>query len=57
LGGFQLSRSSGLVGISSSSTAYRIAFVNTDRLRATVVALAALPSCRTEIASSAALAC
>jgi hypothetical protein len=44
LGGFQLSRSSGLDGISSSSTAYRITLTNTDRLRAIVVALAARPS-------------
>ena len=57
LGGVQLSRSRGLDGISSSSTAYRITLANTDRLRAMVVALAALPSCLTEIASRIGRAC
>jgi hypothetical protein len=57
LGGFQLSRSSGLDGISSSSTAYPIALANTERLRAMVVALAARPSRSTEIASRAVRAC
>jgi hypothetical protein len=57
LGGFQLSRSRGFDGISSSSTAYRITFAKTDRLRAMVVALAALPCWSTEIASRAARAC
>ena len=47
----------GLDGISSFSTAYRITLANTDRLRAIVVALAARPSCWTEIASRAVRAC
>ena len=57
LGGFQLSRSSGLDGISSISTAYWITLANTDRFRAIVVALAAVPSCCTEMASRTARAC
>jgi hypothetical protein len=51
LGGFQLSRSRGFEGISSSSTAYRMTLAKTERLRAIVVAPAARPSWRTEIAS------
>jgi hypothetical protein len=45
-GGFQLNRSSGFDGNSSSSTAYLITLAKTDRLRAIVVALAAWPSLR-----------
>jgi hypothetical protein len=56
-GGFQLSLSGGFAGSSSSSIAYRRTLAKTDRLRAMVVALAAVPSWRTEIASRTARVC
>ncbi len=52
LSGFQLSRSRGFEGISSSSTAQRTALASTERLLAIVVAPAARPSGSTQTASS-----